>query len=307
MRAAALWTHARLRRHAPEDALVLSAEPRGGSTWVGELLESEGNVATVWEPLHIRRVPTVRNFGFTWRQYIPADADWPEARKLMAEILSGRVVNDWTSSASSVGDHLSADRLLVKFCRANASLPWLTRQFDFTRKPLFFLRHPFAIAASQAEMDNFPFTQVIETVTECRFADDREHHVPFLQSLETTEERAVASWCLSNAPTLNDPEAGDRWVTMCYEDLILTPEEELERLYSTWDQDLPDTIVSQIRRPSRMTQQDALEKRPEAQIRKWQDIFSAEQIRRMRAVLDHFGISVYGDDPMPDGSQIATA
>ncbi|MGR3804876.1 hypothetical protein [Marinibacterium profundimaris] len=299
VRAAALQVYARLRPHAPEQALVLSAEPRGGSTWVGELLESEGKVATVWEPLHIRRVPVARQAGFTWRQFIPADADWPEARELMARILSGQVVNDWTSSGSSLGDHLRAERLLVKFCRANACLPWLARQFDFERKPLFFLRHPFAIAASQAEMANFPFGQVVETITECPFAEARQEHVPFLQSLETVEERAVASWCLSNTATLNDPDAEKLWVTMCYENLILSPEQELERLYSTWGQPVPDRVLSQVRRPSRMTQDNALQASPEAQVRKWRDSFSDAQIARMQAVLDHFNIRIYGSDPMP--------
>jgi len=184
----------RLRRHRPEQAIVLSCDPRSGSTWLGELLSNSEATATVWEPYHLDEAPKVRDFGFAWREYIPAHAHWPEARELNAQILSGHHMNHWTGSATPVKDYLSANRLIIKCCRANGFLPWLVRNFDFERKPIYFLRHPFAIAASQLKMGNFGTQGMDEALGQGRYSNDLKEASDYIRSLKTDEERIVGMW-----------------------------------------------------------------------------------------------------------------
>jgi len=181
----------RSRKHRPESAVVLSCDPRSGSTWLGELLSKSEATATVWEPYHLDEAPKVRDFGFSWREYIPAEADWPEARELNAHILSGHYMNQWTGSATPLKDYLTANRLIIKCCRATGFLPWLVRNFDFERKPIYFLRHPFAIAASQLKMGNFGTQGMDEALGQGRYSGDLKEASDYIRSLKTSTSKRL--------------------------------------------------------------------------------------------------------------------
>lgn len=290
---------AALRRRDPSDAVVISCEPRGGSTWLTEAILTEPGSAQIWEPLHKRWVPEVEALEFSWRQYIPVGADWPEARHLLEKILTGRVTNEWILQATPLKQFMAADRLVVKFCRANALLPWLSREFNFKRKPIHLLRHPFAVATSQDRMGNFSTRDLIHTHARRHYPEHLEPHAAYVATLETVEEQAVASWCLSNLPSLRDPEAGTRWITVYYEDLTLNPEEGLTQIFGAWGEAAPEAALEQARKPSRMTQGDALRSDPAEQVSKWRTAIAPDLISRMTAVLEHFGVTEYGDEPLP--------
>jgi len=299
LRHGAIAAHATLARRRPEDAVVLSCDPRSGSTWLSELLGDGLNAATIWEPFHLGEVPQVRAFGFGWREYIPADADWPEAEALIRRILAGRVVNAWTTSANRTTDFLTADRLLVKCCRANAFLPWMARRIDFTSRPIHFLRHPFAIVASQLKMGIFSGEGLRDALLKGRHAARLADQVDYILGLESDEERIVAMWCRTHLPCLTDPKRGELWFTMHYERLMVDPQAEVTRLFEAWRRPVPDGMLDRVRNPSRMTQDNSLETDPMAQIAKWQSRFPDSKQRAMLAVLSHFGICVYGQDPLP--------
>jgi hypothetical protein len=298
-RNALLRVCAEWRDRDPRDAVVLSCEPRGGSTWLGEVLAAAEPTAVVWEPLHLTRAPEVAEAGFGWRQFIPADADWPEATALMRRILTGRTLNGWTASASPFRAFLSADRLMVKFCRANALLPWLVRRFAFRRKPIYFLRHPFAIAASQLGMGNFGTERMERSLVSGRFSELRAADAAYIRTLGTDAERIVALWCLANRPPLEDAEAGSLWVRMHYEDLIRRPEREMERLFAAWGGTAPAVVLDRVRKASRMTQAGSLRADPEAQLWKWRDVFDPTQRRDLERVLERFGLHAYDGDVYP--------
>ena len=290
-----------LRRHRfrAEDAVVLSCDPRSGSTWLSEILDAVAPSAVIWEPFHVDNVREVRDLGFSWRQYIPPDADWPEAEALVRDILEGRVVNQWTSWASSLSDFRHADRLIVKCCRANGFLPWMVRRIDFKRRPIHFLRHPFSIAASQIKMGNFGTDGMEAELVKGRYADELSDSADYIRGLSTDEERIVAMWCRTQKAALEDPVTASKVVRICYEDLTLHPEREIARLFEGWGEPVPEAIHAHVRKASRMTQGDNLKQSPEEQVSKWQSIFSEAQIAKMAKILVDFEIKVYDDSPLP--------
>lgn len=299
LRSSLISAHAALARRRPEDAIVLSCDPRSGSTWLSETLGQSLNAATIWEPFHLVEAPEVQQFGLGWREFIPADAEWPEAEALVRRILSGRLINPWTSSANRAKTFITADCLLVKCCRANGFLPWMVRRIDFKTRPIHFLRHPFAIVASQLKMGNFNGSGLRDALFEGRYADQLSHQADYLLGLQSDEERIVAMWCRTHLPCLTDPERDRYWITTHYENLLSEPEAEITRIFSQWDRPVPTNILESIRRPSRMTQQGALKTDKVAQITKWQNDFPDSKQREMAAVLTHFGVTCYNQDPFP--------
>jgi hypothetical protein len=299
LRSGLLSVHAALARRRPEDAIVLSCDPRSGSTWLSEILGQSLNAVTIWEPFHLDEVPEMRRLGLGWREFIPADAEWPEAETLVRKVLSGRLINPWISSANPAKAFFTADRLLVKCCRANGFLPWMVRRIEFKARPIHFLRHPFAIVASQLKMGNFDGSGLRDALFEGRYADQLSHQADYILGLQSDEERIVAMWCRTHLPCLTDPERNRYWITTHYEELLREPEAEITRIFSQWDRPVPTNILDSIRRPSRMTQQGALKADAMAQITKWQTHFPDSKQRAMAAVLTHFEVACYNHDPFP--------
>ncbi|WP_090114262.1 hypothetical protein [Limimaricola pyoseonensis] len=299
MRQRAIAATLRMRGFAPEQALLLSCDPRSGSTWLSELLVAAAPSAVIWEPFHLDSAPRVREAGFAWRQVIPAEADWPEAEALVRDILSGRCINDWTSWASSFGEFLAAERLVVKCCRANGFLPWMLRRIAFRRRPIHFLRHPFAIAASQIRMGNFGTDGMAADLERGPFAADFVESAAYIRGLETDEERIVAMWCRVQGPALRDPVTAEKAVRLHYETMTLDPAAEIGRLFAAWGEPVPEPVLSRVRRASRMTEDASLLDAPEAQVGKWQTHFTDRQVARMGRVLRDFDIAAYDETPLP--------
>lgn len=299
LRAHTAVTNYRLSRLAkrndfdPRDALLVFSDPRGGSTWITEMIQQVPRTAVVWEPLHLRYTDAFRKLGFGWRQHIPEDAEWEEARAVFEQVLRGRLLNEKLCSITDVAQVARAEQLIVKFCRGNALLPWLVRQFEFRHKPVYLVRHPFAVAASQLRFGAWDWEFKGMGVPKGRFNERYLDHKDFLESITTKEESLVATWCLTNLVPLQHPKNNVDWITIPYETLLLEPEPTLKRIFETWDMPLPPGVLDRVREASQTTREATFETSVEAQLRKWQGQFSDEQVRRMAAVLDYFEVELY--------------
>lgn len=299
LRARKAYANARLNRLAkrndfdPREALLIFSDPRGGSTWITEMIQHIPRTALVWEPLHLDYTDAFREIGFGWRQYIPEDAEWEEARATFEQIFRGRLLNEKIYDASTLDLLKQADRLIVKLCRGNALLPWLTRQFAFRHKPIYLVRHPFAVAASQMRFGAWDRKRGGFGIPRGRYNELYTRHADFLRGIETKEEALVATWCLTNLVPLRHPKNNVDWITVTYETLLLRPEPTLERIFESWQMPLPAGVLDQVRQPSQMTKEATFQTSIEAQLRKWQDQFSDEQVCRMTGVLDYFEVEFY--------------
>lgn len=288
----------RLRAFSPEDALVILAEPRGGSTWLAQVINTIPDTAVLWEPIAHARA--FRRLSFASRQFIPRYADWPAAKSAFDRIFRGRTVNHCTCRLSSPMSFLDADKLVVKFCRANALAPWITRVFNFHYTPVLLLRHPFAVAASQLRHPAWADQPSQYTIQSGRYRLHHEKHASFLSTLDTKAEMLVATWCLSNLVPLRTPLTDRSWMTVHYEDLLLDPAQEIGRIFDAWDLPVPERALYQASIPSVTTQNPTPRKSGvDRQLTKWRSRFAESEIEGLKRVLDHFEIHVYSTALMP--------
>src|SRR5690606_10960359 len=203
-----------ITRFNPNETRIISGEPRGGTTWLAQLLNELSRSAMIWEPLAVSNVKEVQKLGFHWRQYIPEDEVWPEARRLMERILSGRLLSPYLCQQTTPQQLQQSNHLLVKFCRANQLLPWLTRQFNFESPPVYLVRHPCAVVASQLKHGGWKNVSPSFSIPQTKFASFYSEHAGFLKTLDTIEERLAATWCLCNIVPLSHPDNNKRWITV---------------------------------------------------------------------------------------------
>lgn len=297
----------------PTGNLLLFGDPRGGTTWLTELLKEVPGTAVLWEPMHTRYVPRYDRLGFTCRTpeyqrccYLPEDAESEIARACLEQMLTGKFLNEWTCFMSSAREIKNADRLLIKFCYGTAMLPWLTRNFQFQYLPVHIVRHPFAVVASQLNHPHWIYgAPDVSPLNFTGFEFDCEghqlygDHAQYLSGLKSKHELLTATWCISNLIPLQSDRNGADWITIYYEEIITEPERVFEDIFASWGMPIPETIWSRLRVPSVSTQDTNFRARPETQLSKWRDQLSQEQLREMAAVLNYFEIDLYGSDIYP--------
>lgn len=278
-----------------EDALIVTGDPRGGTTWLAEILCAWPGTAMNWEPLHheLGVVPEALRWGK--RPFIP-ESDNDAARiTLMRGLLSGKHSNAWTLRYCSTDRAQGAERLLTKFVRANLLLPWMTTRIAFARKPILLLRHPVPTVLSQLKA--FPSAEhraAAFRVPDQIFNERYIAHADYLSSLPPGLERSLALWCLNNHATLHHPRHGSDWQVVHYEDLLHSPITSLERIGEAWHVD-PAPWIDHVR-ANRSSATDFKQERlsdPAAQATKWMQRIDAPLAARLQSILDHFGIDEY--------------
>lgn len=289
----------KLKGYNALDNHYIFADPRGGSTWLMEIIQTITNDPVIWEPLHLglHKNP-FKDINFGWRQHIPEEENWIEAKELFDELFSGNILNESILHHSSFSQILISKSLLFKICRGSALLPWLAKNYSFTYKPIFLIRHPFAIVSSQLKHGawDYPFTSY--TIPNTAHNDIYLKHKDFLKTLTTKEEELTAEWCLANQETLSHPNNNINWITINYEDFVLNPKKSINRILRSWEMNY-DLSTINFDKDSKTTRESS----PDSSIERmsnWQKQFNKKQIDEMGRVLDYFKVETYvKNDFMP--------
>ena len=284
------------RHFNPEDHIIISSYPRSGSTWVAELISQMPGSALLWEPLHLRKGRAFADSGFGWRQHIPENEDWMEAQQAFEALFTGELLNHWMSSRTFPLKFCSADRMVIKFVRANGLLPWLTRQFYFSNKPIYLIRHPFAVAASQMKEGSWDEAFKQYSIPSMPYNGIYRKHESYLSSLNTQQEILVADWCINNKVVLDNERHERDWIAIHYEQLLTEPESVLQGIFDRWERPLPEGIFRQLQKASSTTVESTFQKSVRAQLGKWQHSFDRSERKRLQRVLNYFGVDIYSQE-----------
>lgn len=278
-------------KYKSESNVYLFSDPRGGSTWLMEILSRSVSGPIVWEPLHTKNGLLPKKLKIGFRPYIPESINWPEAIYYFRKVFEHKCYNWWSTKYTSLG-RCSNEQMLIKFIKGNALLPWLTKNFDFSHKPILLLRHPVAVALSQIKA--FPQDwDIDEIIKNQSYPDLYLKHRDFFCSLETQLERQVAVWCLHNCEVINHVERNNRWITIYYEHLVLDPIPTLKSLFNDLSLQMPAQIQEQLKKRSQTDFKNDLLENPMDQISKWESLLNPEEKGRVQEVLDYFKIDVY--------------
>lgn len=287
----------KFRSFDPRNNFYIFSDPRGGSTWLSELIQTVPFCAILWEPLHLEYSRVFRDLGFQWRQYIPEDEIWVEARKAFDQHFEGKEWNIFSSQMTHFSDLLFAERLIVKVCRGNRLLPWLTKQYEFKYKPIYMIRHPFAVVYSQLKQGGWDASWESFKLPNSPFIDFEKQHFDFLGNLKSKEELLVANWCISNKQTLENVRSGVDWINIKYEDLFLNPDDTLKLVFDQWRLEFPSNM--DFSKNSR-TSLGTFTKDKMRQLSKWKNHFDSRQIDQMLRIIDYFQIKQYSDAVLPE-------
>lgn len=285
-----------------EDTLIISGDPRGGTTWLSEIIMEIPNTALVWEPLSIPLIDELNKLNFSHRQFISESDNWLEAKNYFSDILKGNIYNHHLFQNQSYVNLIKAKRTHVKFCRANQLLPWLTSQFQFKYVPIYLVRHPCAVVASQLKQGGWDYVKNNFIIPyDKSYSEFYTKHEDFLKRINSKVQVLAASWCLCNYIPLNHPENNKKWITISYESLIMNGEEQLKRIEKRWGISLPKSSYEKLYKASTTTVKGSpiLAFDRTSQLEYWKKQLSEYHIMEIMEVLAYFQVDLYSKNPLP--------
>jgi hypothetical protein len=137
-------------------AILLTGSGRSGTTWIQKVLGTLPGINQIFEPFNPNFVKDIRimtgwsreNFPQTKSYYLRSDGEYPQWKKYLECVLTGRVRNNWTER---IQNDCSPNRYLIKFIRANLILGYI--HAHYSPQTIYVIRHPCAVVYSRLRLN----------------------------------------------------------------------------------------------------------------------------------------------------------
>lgn len=285
--------------HPPngEPNVFVFTTPRGGSTWLMELIWSQPGFRCVNEPLDVRN-PLVRSaLGLhTWEALSQRDPATLEAlERYFRGYCEGKVHVVVPPPWLNRYYRPITRRIVFKVIHGGEDMiAWFGERFN--GRIVHFIRHPIPVSLSHR---SFPRLPTLVSSHDHLFSAEQRHEAERILASGTKLEQGVLDWCLQNLLPLR--HARPDWVVLSYEQLVLEPERAVPYLAERLA--LPDHArmtahlgqASGVLRKSDPETQQLLTQGHERSklVSKWRNKVSEAEEERLMAILERFGIDAY--------------
>lgn len=303
------------KEHCGNENIMLFSTPRGGSTWLAEILQTVPKTALIWEPLFKYRkhknntinpfaYPEIHSVGFSWNQPIPENAEWDEAYSFFEDLLNKKIVNLKIYRFNNLSKINEAENFIYKFCFGNMLIDWFVKNFN--HKTILFVRHPGAVIASQLKRGwNYTKKNPEYKVGNFKHNEVYLQYADILKTVKTPEENLAATWALTNLLPLMSHNNDKEWLTVAYENLYMNPENEIARISERLKITFPENILEQINTQSFTSNDKVATADKQKQLNKWKDFFTQKQIDNIFGIINQFNFEAYSQtDFMPNLNMI---
>ncbi|HEB62241.1 MAG TPA: hypothetical protein ENI82_03720 [Bacteroidetes bacterium] len=285
----------KIKKFSLNDSILIISSPRGGSTWLTEILNSIDKTIINWEPFHPNYGALSTSINGGDALYVPESQTYGLLRNDVQEILKFNKNTKFTLRFLKIKDILSAEIVITKSVRINNLIPWLIKHIDLKRKPIYLLRHPIATAFSHIKA--FDEEKTISRYIAPNFMHNERfiEHEDYINSLKTKIERQVAIWCLNNIPVIHHPDHGKKWLVVYYENLVMDPEDVTIKLLNEIGINVDMATISKIdfKKPSQTDIQQDYKTNSILQLEKWKHWLSDVELDNIQKIFDHFDFLLY--------------
>jgi len=288
----------RAKTFSPKDSIFIFSEPRGGSTWLMEVINNLPKTACIFEPFHSHygALPT-----YTWGDHFHPNQNWDEGKAGIDKIIKGEKFDSYQLERCPWYNLLSAKQYIFKCVMGTSIMPWIAQQYQFKYKPIYILRHPLSVASST--LQNLYRRDTVlnmdhKWIPSGYNQDLYEKHKDLFAEDAPMMDRLLGRWCINNHFALQQKEKN--WVQVHYEDILLFPTKTLNYIFDAWAIEPPDEIWEKINKPSSSDFKKDFRSNKEEQLNKWIKSYSKSEIKHFQSILDRFDISIYKMDcPYP--------
>lgn len=278
--------------------IIISAFPRGGSTWLFEVIQKATNSFSLWEPLHPKNLEAFfPNTNQWFDKFADKNDDVPELVHFLNAVLNGKFINESLIQKDiRFKSYKTTEFLLIKFCRLTPLLPWFMHHFkDYRVVQLY--RNPLAVISSQIEHGAWKLKKEYRGYPLTGYEYCPEYYFQFraiLENIKTPEEFLAAQWAMDTIPfPIEKPEGV---LSITYEDLYTNPVQNFTEVFNFIKITTPDNIEDKLKTPSSITKNNSsLFTEPEKQLSAWKKRLNSAQENRIRILLEKFGFYEIGE------------
>lgn len=289
-------------RQGSEPNVFIFATPRSGSTWLAELLATQGRFKIVNEPLNLRKEVVRENLNL---------ADWhdllrPECHKQIFSYLH-TFVADTDKDLRFKREkpftkfwHVRTDRIIFKMLFGGEDcIQCYCNQLN--GMAVHIVRHPIPVALSREQLPRLASYLALPYAS--HFSNEQLRVARHIIDSGDAFQTRIVDWCLQNAVLLKQHD--HTAVMLTYEQLVLQPEIVIAHLARKLSLPDPNRMLMQVYKASRSTgksharsqsvlrDSDEIRQRRSWLVEKWRDAVSKDQEERTLEILLTFGIDMY--------------
>lgn len=288
----------------PSNRILAFASPRGGSTWLSEVLGLMESAVVVSEPFKKGKVREIDALGFTWHQPIPSDARWPEALDSVGAILNLRSVPRELYPFKTAMALRGKRQFIFKLCYAHLMISWLLEHFP--SKAIFMTRHPCAVVASQMQHPSWSGIPDKESynLPQCRHSEVYAEYSDVLDEVHSRAGYLAWIWSVTTHVAWRYAQENPAVLKISYEQMITDFDQEVGRIYEFLGLPVPSAISHLGKNPSVTASLSLGENlRKGTQLTSWRTTLNLRQQQEILEVARACGISFYSNDVEPDPDQ----
>jgi len=272
-----------------EDSIIITSEERSGSTWLMEILNSSKRITINWEPFHEKLGVLPEKYKFGVRPFIKENKKNNEFKKLFKNIFELKSINIWTANYLEIESIRNAEFILTKSVKFNLSLPWLVKNFNFSKKPILLLRHPIPVILSQEK--NFNQNIYKDYLFSDSYNNERfNKNKNYLMTLNSKLEKRIAIWCLNNISTIRNKNNNIKWNLIFYENLVINPAVEFKKIEKEYNLKLNWKTINFNKVSSSSGNSNS---NRENVLSSWENELNIEEKVKIQNIFDHFGLKIY--------------
>jgi len=292
---------AALNVHRPggEPDVLLFSTPRGGSTWLFELIGTQPGFKSCDEPLNLRNSNVSRELGIDDWQDLYDERREPSICLYFQRLHEGKL-SHMNRHPWDANHRTFTRRVAYKVLHgAEYMAPVLAESIG--AQVVVLLRHPIPVALSRGALPRLD--AILQSSARDHYDTALAREMNDIEAKGTPLERGVLSWCLQTAPLLSARRPD--WAIVTYEQLVVDASPVIQNLAEVLDLPDPDTMLARINRAStsirgmstpathEVLAQPASRGRSLWLVEKWREEVSVEEERAAMAVLEMFGIDAY--------------
>lgn len=267
--------------HNYKNSIFLVGSGRSGTTWISSIINYDNEYRYIFEPFY--PLENKINTDLSGR-YFRVESQASDYFYQLEDIFTGKIRSPWIDRFNQ---KLISNKRLIKEIRAHLLLKWI--HHNFPEMPIILLlRHPYAVVSSKLAIGWGSYLKNL--LKQPELVDDFLY--PFkekIESLTTDFEKHIFYWCIENYVPLKQFSYGEIHVAF-YENFCVSPQEEIEKLFSFLGKNFDDTVFNNLKKPSAMSRKESAIVTGSNVLSSWEKRLSYEQLQTADEILNLFGL-----------------
>lgn len=290
--------------HGGKKNIVINATPRGGSTWLMEIIASQPGMKYYDEPFNIRRNNVQRTGLFSrWEDLQPEYAD----SKKITDYLNALSKNRYrfmNPPPFRKNYRPLTNRIVFKLHELEHLIDTIAQECNC--QILYLVRHPIPNSLSRAVVPRLNQFLTSKYYRETCLNEAQWRDIGNVARTGSDLQRHVVSWCFENIIALRSCHASG-WTVLSYEELVINPEKSCDLLYRELDLEDRNRLLASVSKPAaniKMSEQESVDiirsdsgrARNRRLLTRWKDKVTSQEEQEAFDVLAIFGIDAYQRD-----------